>query len=193
MTKTNRSSTWSWSHKPDPQKPSGWLIVLMSWVLTGCLQFVPFVPEEQVNNPPYIDPNSIDPQQREVFIPRTQDPAGEKIFRVLKVSDRDRKDQLYAYWFLGYEQFPQGSLRCQQVSPPLTNTSSDPQNIVRDVEFTCRVGHSDLALQTGQSVLLELFVVDREADLTSILNSNGVRKWPEESKWTSYVWLLRVE
>lgn len=154
---------------------------------------------EEENNPPYFDTNTIDPQQPEVTIPLTQDPTGQKVFRISNVFDRDRADTLYVYWFLGYKQFPQGSIRCQTIIPPLTNTanqtstSSVADDIVRKVDLTCIIDHSDLALQVGTATLLEMFIVDREPDISKILNASGTRNWPEKSERIRYAWLLRVE
>lgn len=172
----------------------GWALALALLLLSqgSCLQFVPVIPEDQQNSYPNILENGLDPPQLQVIIPRTQDPGGKKVFRVGRVVEADPQDTLYAYWFLGYEQFPETSLRCQFAAPPSSTTTSTANNI-RKVEFTCRINHNDVLLQPGQVIALELFVVDRQADLGSILNSNGVRQWPANTEPDSRVWLLRVE
>lgn len=161
------------------------------WLLHGCFQFVPPEAAVDLNYPPHILEIGIDPPQLEVIIPQTQEPGGTTVFKITKVQDFNRGDTLYAYWFLGYQQFPQSSFRCQQDTPPLTGGKLD--NITREVEFVCRINNSDIALQLNEVISLELFVVDRKADLTSILNSNGVRKWPEGSYWHRWVWNLKAE
>ncbi len=162
-----------------------------TFLLVSCIQFVPPTPELEQNYPPHILDTGIDPPELEVIISQTQNPNGTKVFKVTRVQDLNRQDTLYAYWFLGYQQFPGGSFRCQDRTPPLTG--SDIDNITRKVEFVCRISHNDLTLRQGEVVSLELFVVDREADLTSLISSNGVRRWPEGSGWHRWVWNIKTE
>ncbi|TNE47046.1 MAG: hypothetical protein EP343_21075 [Deltaproteobacteria bacterium] len=175
------------------------LCLTLGLLMSGCAQFVPVEPVEEENNPPYFDTNTIDPQTTEVTIPQTADPTGKVTFRISNIYDRDRRDTMYVNWFLGYRQFPQGSIRCQNIIPPLTTsvnqptTSSVANEIVRKVDLTCIIDHSDPALQVGSAILLEMFIVDREPDTSQLLTASGTRTWPEKSKWIKYSWLLRVE
>jgi hypothetical protein len=164
-------------------------LFIASIALSSCLFFVEPIPSEKVNYPPRIEPDGIDPPVREVVIPATQNPTNGTVFKVVRVSDPNREDILYSYWFLDYTGYPKGSLRCAQEAPALT-TDNNPKNYIREVEFSCHIGHSDFP-KTGRSVVLELFVVDRKADLNSFLT--GIRKWPEGSLYDSYAWTLHIE
>ena len=155
----------------------------------GCLQYIAPLPEEMQNHPPRIEPNGVDPRTIGVSIPQSLDPYGVTIFKVVQASDPDRSDVLYAYWFIDYEGVPQDSSRCGEQSSPSENLKSD----LREVEFSCRIGHLDRALKKGERISLELFVVDRKTNINSLLDRDGLRKWPEGSLWSKWVWELRAE
>ncbi len=166
--------------------------LIFSLFLSSCLQYVPPLPAAEKNNPPRIEPTGVDPTDTEVLIPKSQDPTGETIFKVVQVSDPDRDDVLYAYWFLDYERFPQGALRCEQSIPAPASTSPTAGEI-RQVDLTCRISHSEPSLVIGKFSILQLFIVDRKANISDLLRSDGVMRWPEGSKWDQWTWVLKVE
>ncbi len=159
----------------------------------GCLQYVPPIPAESRNSPPVILPSGIDPYEVEVSISKSQDPNGETVFKILQVADPDREDILYAYWFLDYQRFPQGALRCEHTIPSLKDSPQTSPDDVRKVDLECRISHSEPSLVVGKFSILQLFLVDRKANISDLLRADGVMKWPEGSKWDLWTWVLKVE
>lgn len=146
---------------------------------------------------PKINSLDINPFEPQVFIPLSSSPRGQTEFQIGILNERYLHDKYYVYWFLGYKPFPQGSLRCQQSISTRVSASEKLSSTAKSesagITVKCKISHQDFALKHFSSILLEVFVVDREVNLSSILNSRGDRQFPLNSRWIKHVWMLTAE
>ncbi|TNE48076.1 MAG: hypothetical protein EP343_17390 [Deltaproteobacteria bacterium] len=167
-----------------------WITFLLVGYSVGCTATFP---ESNENYSPYFPPTIPDPKLKIVTINKSSDPNGMTRFGLKRVDDQNHTDVLYAYWFLGHEHDNTQSLRVVQNSPPPSQpVGATSPTTVRNAEFYLEVKHNDPLFEKHKSVVLELYVVDREAD-QSKLKGQVEHTWPDGAKWQKHTWTLKVD
>ena len=181
--------------EPPPKKAQGLLspktliktIFFAIFAMSSCLQWVPPIPSKEENHAPRLVLEQVGIDPLEVVRTIRKSAQNSLFFKIMKVEDSDLEDKLYVYWFLDYDKFPHGAMRCDTL--PHEPEKNPAQRVaIRNVDFECEIQPNDSSLEAGSFSVLEVFVMDRPRKTGSTR-----REWDSAAKWDHWSWVIRVE